>query len=155
MILGRPTAFWKVSNTNPDTAAPGGGLTPFQTSSPLGIAEHRLMSSASTRPTLQSRSQGTPVTRKVDIRLHGKGNSNSQGARPVHQKHLRHDEVDPDKLVVNKEFSFSFPAHARWRESAYQHNASASRYKTLEGKEEQSEGREEMRTKRENKTKTK
>ena len=44
---------------------------------------------------------------KVDIRLHGKGNSNSHGARPVHQKHLRHDEVDPDKLVVNKEFSVS------------------------------------------------
>ena len=34
-------------------------------------------------------------------------NSNSHGARPVHQKHLRHDEVDPDKLVVNKEFSLS------------------------------------------------
>ena len=31
MILGRPTAFWKVINTNPNTAAPGGGLTPFQT----------------------------------------------------------------------------------------------------------------------------
>jgi hypothetical protein len=45
--------------------------------------------------------------RKVDIRLHGKRNSNSHGARPVHQKHLRHDEVDPDKLVVNKEFSLS------------------------------------------------
>ena len=43
-----------------------------------------------------------PNYRKVDIRLHGKGNSNSHGARPVHQKHLRHDEVDPDKLVVNK-----------------------------------------------------
>jgi len=45
--------------------------------------------------------------RKVDIRLPGKGNSNSHGARPVHQKHVRHDEVDPDKLVVNKEFSLS------------------------------------------------
>ena len=32
MILGRPTAFWRVINTNPHTAAPGGGLTPFQTS---------------------------------------------------------------------------------------------------------------------------
>ena len=31
------------------------------------------------------------------IRLPGKGNSNSHGARPVHQKHLRHDEVDPDQ----------------------------------------------------------
>ena len=47
------------------------------------------------------------VYRKVDIRLHGKGNSNSHGARPVHQKHLRHDEVDPDKLVVNEELSLS------------------------------------------------
>ena len=46
--------------------------------------------------------------RKVDIRLSGKGNSNSHGARPVHQKHLRHDEVDPDKLVVNKENAISF-----------------------------------------------
>ena len=27
------------------------------------------------------------VTRKVDVRLTGKGNSNSHGARPVHQKH--------------------------------------------------------------------
>ena len=26
-------------------------------------------------------------SRKVDIRLHGKGDSNSHGARPVHQKH--------------------------------------------------------------------
>ena len=33
--------------------------------------------------------------------------SPGHGARPVHQKHLRHDEVDPDKLVVNKEFSLS------------------------------------------------
>jgi hypothetical protein len=33
--------------------------------------------------------------RKVDIRLPGKGNSNSHGARPVHQKHLRHDDVGP------------------------------------------------------------
>ena len=27
-------------------------------------------------------------TRKVDIRLPGKGNSNSHGARPVYQNHL-------------------------------------------------------------------
>jgi len=31
--------------------------------------------------------QGLLSTRKVDIRLPGKGDSNSHGARPVHQKH--------------------------------------------------------------------
>ena len=36
------------------------------------------------------------VTRKVDIRLPGKGNSNSHGARPVHQDRLD-DQVDKDQ----------------------------------------------------------
>ena len=47
------------------------------------------------------------TSRKVNIRLPEKGNSNSHGARPVYQKHLRHDEVVPDQKVVNKEFSLS------------------------------------------------
>ena len=34
--------------------------------------------------------------RKVDIRLPGQGNSNSHGARPVHQNHLD-DQVDSDQ----------------------------------------------------------
>ena len=34
--------------------------------------------------------------RKVDIRLHGKGTSNSHGARPVYQNHLD-DQVDSDQ----------------------------------------------------------
>ena len=34
--------------------------------------------------------------RKVDIRLHGKGNSNSHGARPVYENHLD-DKVDSDQ----------------------------------------------------------
>ena len=39
--------------------------------------------------------------RKVDIRLPRKGNSNSRGAKSVHQSHLSHDQVDPDTLVVS------------------------------------------------------
>ena len=39
--------------------------------------------------------------RKVDIRLHGKGNSSSHGARPVYKNHLD-DKEDSDQLVVNK-----------------------------------------------------
>ena len=35
------------------------------------------------------------IDRKVDIKLHGKGNSNSNGARPVYQNHLD-DKVDSD-----------------------------------------------------------
>ena len=42
--------------------------------------------------------------RKVDIRLPGKGNSNSHGARPVYQN-LLDDYVDLDQQVVNKELS--------------------------------------------------
>jgi len=43
---------------------------------------------------------------KVDVRLPGKGNSNSHGARPVHLNH--HDDlVDSDQEVVNKELSLS------------------------------------------------
>ena len=34
--------------------------------------------------------------RKVDIRLPGKGNSNSRGARPVYQSH-HGDKVDSDQ----------------------------------------------------------
>ena len=45
--------------------------------------------------------------RKVYIGLPGKGNPNFHGARPVHLNHLSHDEVDPDQLVVKKEFSLS------------------------------------------------
>ena len=36
---------------------------------------------------LDSRKRYSPRPRKVDIRLPGKGDSNSHGARPVHQKH--------------------------------------------------------------------
>jgi len=51
--------------------------------------------------------------RKVDIRLPGKGNSNSHGARPVYLKHLD-DEVDSDQEVVNGELSLSLqPRSAR------------------------------------------
>ena len=41
--------------------------------------------------------------RKVDARLPGKGNSNSNGVRPVHQI-ITIMKVDSDQLVVNKEF---------------------------------------------------
>ena len=40
------------------------------------------------------------LTRKVDTRLPGKGNSNSHGARPVHLNYL-----DLDQEVINKELS--------------------------------------------------
>jgi len=43
-----------------------------------------------------------PTDRKVDIRLHGKWNSNSRGARLVCQ-HLVDDKVDSDQWVVNRE----------------------------------------------------
>ena len=43
---------------------------------------------------------------KVDTGLHGKGNSNSHGARPVYQNYLD-DKVDSDQQVVNKELSLS------------------------------------------------
>ena len=46
--------------------------------------------------------------RAVDIRLPGKGNSNSHGARPVHKNHLD-DQVDSDQQVVNNELSLSLP----------------------------------------------
>ena len=36
------------------------------------------------------------LVRKVDIRLPGKGNSNSRGARPVYKNHFD-DEVDSDQ----------------------------------------------------------
>jgi hypothetical protein len=38
----------------------------------------------------------TAPDRKVDIRLHGKGNSNSHGARPVSYHHLD-DKADLDQ----------------------------------------------------------
>ena len=40
--------------------------------------------------------------RKVGIRLHGRGNSNSHGARPVYFNYLD-DQVDSDQQVGNKE----------------------------------------------------
>ena len=42
--------------------------------------------------------------RKVDITLPGKENSNSHGARPVHQSH-RVDEVDSDQKVVKQDLA--------------------------------------------------
>ena len=42
--------------------------------------------------------------RKVDIRLPGKGISNSDGARPVHSSHLD-DEADSDQCLVNNKLS--------------------------------------------------
>jgi len=44
--------------------------------------------------------------RKLDIRLHGKGNSNSHGARPVYYNHPD-SKVDSIQWVVNKERSLS------------------------------------------------
>jgi len=41
---------------------------------------------------------------RVDIRLIGKGNSNSHGARLVYYN-LVDDEVDPDQLVANEKLS--------------------------------------------------
>ena len=38
------------------------------------------------------------------MRLHGKGISQSHGARPVYQNHLD-DKMDSDQEVVNKELS--------------------------------------------------
>ena len=38
----------------------------------------------------------TSGSRKVDVRLPGKGNSNSHGSRPVHSNHLD-DKVDSDQ----------------------------------------------------------
>ena len=38
-------------------------------------------------PSPRRSARGMPAPRKVDIRLPGKRNSNSHGARPVHQKH--------------------------------------------------------------------
>ena len=43
-------------------------------------------------------------TRKVDIKLPEKGNSNFHGARPVYKNHPD-DSVDSDQWVVNKELS--------------------------------------------------
>ena len=37
-----------------------------------------------------------PEARKVDIRLHGRGNSNPHSAKPVHESHLD-DQVDSDQ----------------------------------------------------------
>jgi hypothetical protein len=42
--------------------------------------------------------------RKVDIRLPGKGNSTSHGAKPVYENHLD-DYVDSGQWLVNKELS--------------------------------------------------
>jgi len=40
--------------------------------------------------------EGLVIPRKVDIMLHGKGNSNSHGARPVYSNHLD-EKVDSDQ----------------------------------------------------------
>ena len=40
--------------------------------------------------------EGFRVSSRVDIRLHGKGNSNLHGARPVYSNHLD-DTVDSDQ----------------------------------------------------------
>ena len=45
-------------------------------------------------------------TRKVDVRLPEKGNSNSYGARPIYSKHLD-DKVDSYQYVFNKTLSLS------------------------------------------------
>jgi len=44
--------------------------------------------------------------RKVDVKLPGKGNSNSRGARPVYKNHFD-DSVDSDQEVDNKDLSLS------------------------------------------------
>ena len=55
---------------------------------------------------LKRRNLSSALDGKVDISLHGKANSNSHGARPVYYNHLD-DEVDSDRLVVDKEVSLS------------------------------------------------
>ena len=59
--------------------------------------------------------------RGVHVRLHGKGNSNFHGARPVYQNDLD-DEVDSDQQVVNQELSLSlwWSAARVWRERGAQ-----------------------------------
>ena len=57
-----------------------------------------------TRSTTEFEQVCRPEPRNVDIRLPGKGNSNSHGARPVCQNHFD-DEVDSDQWVVNKALS--------------------------------------------------
>lgn len=46
------------------------------------------------------------VHRKVDVRLHGKGNSHPHGAGPVCYHHLK-DKVESDQLVVKEELPLS------------------------------------------------
>ena len=43
------------------------------------------------------------ATRKIDVRLPGKGNSNCHSARPVHLIHHQDDKLDSDQWVVNTE----------------------------------------------------
>ena len=55
------------------------------------------------------------LPRKVDIRLPGKGNSNSHGARPVHQKHRW---IRTSRLSIKNSFSHdspTLPLDPEWR----------------------------------------
>ena len=55
-------------------------------------------------------SASTSCYRKVDIRPHGKDESNSYRARPVYIDDLD-DKVDSDQQVVNKEISLWQPGN--------------------------------------------
>ena len=71
--------------------------------------------------------RGTPVpfvcgdqqlgraTRKVDVRLPGKENSHSHGAKPVHL--IIRVIVDSDQWVVNQELSLSWTGLAQFKGS--------------------------------------
>ena len=59
------------------------------------------------------------TTRKVHIRLPGKGNSDSHGARPIYQNHLD-DSGDSDQEVVDQKLPLSLwglPGRQRSRSS--------------------------------------
>jgi len=51
----------------------------------FSLGRQASFSTATTAPLPRQRTLGLPAARKVGVRLPGKGNSNSHGARPVHQ----------------------------------------------------------------------
>ena len=57
---------------------------------------------------LIARQSLAPSTRKVDVRLSGKGNPNSQGARPVHLIITMIKRFRTSRLSINNSFSGSF-----------------------------------------------
>ena len=75
---------------------------------------------------------------KVDTRLHGKGKSNSHGARPVYYNHLD-DKVDSDQEVANKTHSPARAASLRTKKR--REEAEGERERDRE-REREREGRE-------------